>query len=260
MGLIDRTSAEPLYLQIQNRLVEQIRAGEFKPGEQVPSELEIAARYSVSRMTGRKALDELVSRGLLFRRKGKGTFVADSLMSYSLSTMLSFSKNFRARGYHVVTKVLLIDVIPPPADLVEKLQLHFNTQVIVIRRLRFVEGKPAAIHTSFLEYRAFAPLLDMDLSSASLLDAIENISGIRIAYTRDSVCAASSSLEDADLLRIEMGSPVLRVEGIAYSANSWPIRLTRAVYRGDLFRLEVLNTTEQADRRWMSSVVFADPE
>ncbi len=244
--MIDKNSSVPLYLQIQNFLVEQIRQGEYATGSQVPSELEISAQMNVSRMTARKALDTLVSKGILYRRKGKGTYVADSTVSYNLTTMHSFSHILKSRGYEVSTRVLRVDVGPGEPDILEQLHLGVDTRLIVIRRLRLVDGKAAAIHIAYLEHRIYAPILEVDLSSESLLDAMHKILGVQLAYSQDSVQADIVKLEEARLLELEPGSPVLRVEGVTYSEYGEPTRVSRAVYRGDLFKLMVKNTTSLA--------------
>jgi GntR family transcriptional regulator len=242
--MVDKNSSVPLYVQIQTLLLDQIRAGDYAAGAQVPSELEIAGQHHVSRMTARKALDTLVSKGILYRSKGKGTYVAESMVSYGLSTMLSFSQTLRAQGYDVQTQVLRQDVIPGSPDILEKLQLGPESQLIVIRRLRLIADQPAAIHTAYVEYRLFAPILEIDLSRASLLESIQRISGIPIAYTQDSVRADVATTEEASRLGVDACSPVLRVEGVAYGENGHPTRLTRAVYRGDMFRMMVKNAGE----------------
>lgn len=243
--MIDHTSAIPLYTQIQDRLFEQIRGGELSPGERVPSELELAEQFSVSRMTARKALDGLVSQGLLFRHQGKGTFVAQNVVSYNLSTILSFSATMRALGHEVMTQVLSQDVIPASEAVAEKLSLQPGVSVVLIRRLRLLDGHPAAIHTSFLDYTLFAPILQVDLSIHSLLTSIERILPTPVSYSKDSVQAALVEPADRSLLQIAGDTPVLNVEGVAYTANGQPIRFTRAVYRSDMFRLIVTNTGAQ---------------
>lgn len=243
--MVDKTSSVPLYIQIQDKLYEQIRSGQLLPGTRVPSELELVNAYNVSRMTARKALDGLVVKGHLFRRRGKGTFVADDVMSYVLSTILSFSGTLRAHGYEVITRVLRQEIIPGSPTVTEKLELKPGSPVVLVRRLRYVDGRPAAIHTSFMDHRVYAPILQMDLSSESLLACIERVSGTRIAYTKDSVRAAVVSSEDTDLLEIPKTSPILEVEGLAFNENGQPTRLTRAVYRSDLFKLVVTNTGNQ---------------
>ena len=251
--MIDKNSSVPLYVQVQNRLMKGIESGEYVPGAQVPSELEIASEYGISRMTARKALENLVNKGILYRRKGKGTYVADSMVSYGLSTMLSFSRTLRARGYDVVTHVLAVDVIPASLEVINRLQLAVDSKVIVIRRLRMIEGIPAAIHTAFLEHALFAPILERDLSKQSLLDAVQSISGMQVAYTKDIVQADLLAPEEARLLEVEAGRPALRVEGVAYTAETHPTRYSRAIYRGDMFKFEVSNGAELASTLTIST-------
>ena len=241
-----RNSPEPLYLQIQLALRDQMRSGEFPPGAQIPSEPELATQYQVSRMTARKAVDRLVAQGFLIRRPGKGTFVAQDVLPYGLSTMLSFSGTLRARGYTVETHVMRQQIIPGPPDVLDALNLQPGGDILVVRRLRLVNGSPMAIHTAYLDPRVFAPLLEVDLGVNSLLEAIEQICGVGTAYSKDSVRAVLASAQDCNLLEIPSGSPVLAVDGLAFDEKGEPIRLSRAIYRGDRFRLATKSTANQA--------------
>lgn len=243
--MVDKISSIPLYIQIQDMLYEGISSGQLQPGTQVPSEPELAAQYDVSRMTARKAIEGLVNKGYLIRRQGKGTYVADGALAYDLSTMLSFSGTLRSRGYEVTTKVLAQDALPTSSFVAETLHLRPDSDMILVRRLRYLNGEPAAVHTSFLEHRVFAPLLDIDLTSTSLLAAVEQILGTRIAYTKDSGQAVIISPEDLSLLNVPEGSAVLEVDGVAYTENGQPIRVTKAIYRGDLFKFVITNTGAQ---------------
>lgn len=245
--MVNKISHLPFYVQIENDLYEQISSGELPPGSQLPSEPELAGRYSVARMTVRKAIDSLVARGFIFRQPGKGTFVTEGVLSYRLSTTLSFSETMRARGFEVRTQVLRLDVIPAPLTVARELKLAVNSNVVLVRRLRFVADKPAAIHTSFLDYRVYAPLLEADLATESLLADIERISGPgTISYSIDAVHAAFASSEDSELLQIPLGSPVLGLEGTSFTAQGQPIHYNKATYPGDMFKLVVVNTTTQS--------------
>ncbi len=244
--MVSKESAISLYIQIQDVLFEQIRQGVLQPGSQVPSEQELATTFSVSRMTARKALDGLINKGLLYRQQGKGTFVANDVMTYGLSTMLSFSRTLQARGHTVTTRVLNQEVIPASPTVIGKLNLRSGSDVVLIRRLRIVDGKPIAIHSSFMDHRLYAPILQADLSTASLIETIERLCGVRVAYSKDTVQAAVVNVEDAPLLDIAAGSPVLEVDGVTYTENGQPTRYNRAVYRGDCVRLGVTNTSSQA--------------
>lgn len=255
--MVDKRLSIPLYMQIHDLVLQNIRDGEYLPGDQVPSELEISARHQVSRMTARKALDLLVSKGLLYRTQGKGTYVADNTVAFRLSTMLSFSRTLQAQGYQVETQVLRKEIIPGAPDVLKRLQLQPDSRVIVIQRLRRVQGQAATIHTSFLEQRTYEPIMQVDLTQESLLDVIQKISRTAIAYTQDSVQADVVTAEEANWLEIAPGSPVLRVEGVAYSESGQPTRLTKAVYRGDMFKLIVRNTAEFATTLQISDTLAA---
>jgi GntR family transcriptional regulator len=116
---------------------------------------------------------------------------------------------------------------------------------VLVRRLRIVEGKPLAIHTAYMDYRIYAPILKIDLGTSSMVEVIERVCGVRVAYSKDTVQAALVGLEDMALLDLPAGSPVLEVEGVTYTENGQPTRVNRAVYRGDCIRLGVTNTSGQ---------------
>ena len=242
---LDRSGGDgtaPLYKQIETILEDLIRSGRLKPGEQVPTEVGIAAHFGVSRMTARKAVEALATKGMLTRQKGRGSYVTDSPMTYGFSTMQSFSKTLRARGYNVTTKVLFKGAVPSTGEAAKALRLPSDGLMFMVRRLRVIEGRPAAIHSSFLDFNVFAPLMDVDLSSASLLGAIERTLGQKIAYSEDSADAGLATPEDASLLDVAEGRPILTVRGVAYSGLGSPIRFAKAVYLGSLFRFTVRNT------------------
>jgi GntR family transcriptional regulator len=244
--MIDKGVSTPLYLQIQNYLMTQIRDGSLGPGAQVPSEIELSAQLGVSRMTTRKALDALVAGGVLYRRKGKGTYVADSVVDYGLTTMQSFSHTLRSRGYDVHTRVLSVDTVQGPPEIAQMLHLGPGSPLLRIRRLRLIGERPAAIHTAYLDNNVYRQVASIDLSANSLLDSMQEATGMVMAYAIDSVMADTASADEARLLEIAKGSPVLRVEGVSYLEYGDPTRVVMAVYRGDMFKLTVRNTTSLA--------------
>ena len=240
--MVNKNSSIPLYHQIQSALMEAIQSGDYPPGSQILSEIEVADKYDVSRMTARKAIEALVSKGILYRQRGKGTYVAENVVSYGLSSMLSFSQTLKAQGYMVETKVLMKEVLPAPFDVATRLQIDSNAPMIVVRRLRYVEGIPCAIHASYFDQRLFGSLLNIDLEAESLLEIVQRTTGAKVAYSDDAVQADAATNEEASLFAVPQNSPVLRVQGVAYSENGQPTRYIRAVYRGDMFRLLVRNT------------------
>jgi GntR family transcriptional regulator len=243
--MISKSSSEPLYSQIQTVIEQQIISKELKPGDRTLSEQEIAAKYEVSRVTARKALENLVAKNLLYRQPGKGTFVTEQAMAYGFSTMLSFSRSLSSRGFAVTTQTLDQSLIPFSPGIAEKLRIPAGTDTVIIRRLRFVGGVPTAIHTSYFDARIYTPLLDIDLTEESLLEAAERVGNIRMVYSSDSLRAVPIKASDSQFLGIPAGTPVLELEGTVFDENNVPSRYTKGIYRGDMFRLEVKNTRSQ---------------
>lgn len=248
MGLdtaeLDQDSPIPLYLQIEQRIGRAVDVGDLEPMSRVSSELELASIFGVSRMTARKAVDRLVAEGLLFRRQGKGTFVAQPKIAHGLSTQLSFGRAMTDLGLSLSTTVLQHGMAPASAEVASALDIVPGGSTVYIRRLRTVEGKPAAIHTAHL-VGGYGAILEADLSG-SLTSAMADL-GARVEHSRDAVEAVVASSEEAGLLGIQTGAPLLMIVGVAFAAGA-PVRYTKALYRGDRFKFSV-DTSQPADLR-----------
>ncbi len=245
-GMLNKGSSKPLYLQIQTLLEQKIVSGEWKPGERVLSENEIAAKYKVSRVTARQAIEQLVAKNVLYRSPGKGTFVSEHDLPYGFSTMMSFSRSLQAKGFTVETRILDQGIIPASPEVAAKLRLEPDSEVVIVRRLRIVDGIPAAIHASYFSARIYGSLLDIDLTTESILEAAERIGETTMAYSQDSLRAVPASVADADLLSVPPASPMMELEGVVYDARNNACRYTKGIYRGDLFRLDVRNSRTSA--------------
>jgi GntR family transcriptional regulator len=245
VGMLVRASPVPLYIQIEEELRGQIESGELGPLAQVPSETELAERFSVSRMTARKALDRLVGDGMLFRQPGKGTFVAPLKLSHQPTQGLSFSAAMRGLGLTCRTEVLEAGTVKAPLNVARALGLSPGSQVVFMRRLRYVSDVPAAIHLSYLPGRLGA-ILDSDLTG-SLSDLMGAV-GARVERSEDRVEAVLATGEEAELLRLRPGAPLVFIRGVAYSSANEPVRYSEALYPGERWTFRVDNTRE-ADLR-----------
>ncbi len=229
----------PLYLQIEEELRRQIDCGELKPLSKVESETTLATRLGVSRMTARKALDRLVAEGLMFRRQGKGTFVAHPKIAHGPSQLLSFSSSMDAQSIRHTTRILAAGVVPAPRRVIRALRLSAGSPVILLRRLRLVDDEPAAIHVSWLLSR-YNALLQSDLTG-SLTELMKSAGG-PVAFTNDGIEATLAFGEIAQLLHLPERSAVVFISGTAFSSDMEPVRYSEAFYRGDLFRFRVDTT------------------
>jgi GntR family transcriptional regulator len=236
-----RASPVPLYLQIEEDIRSRIQAGVLRPLDQVLSESELAEAFGVSRMTARKSVDRLVSEGLLFRRAGKGTFVAPEKISHSASTQISFSGAMQALGLHHSTRVLEVGLAPAPKSIASALRQPEGTRLPFLRRLRYVEGEPAALHLAFLP-PSLASILDEDLEGS--LNELMTNAGARVCAARDTIETVPATTEDAKLLGLRRGAPLFHIEGVGLSASLEPLRYTQALYRGDRFRFAATTASD----------------
>ena len=137
----------PMYFRIQQSILEQIQRGLLKPGQQVPTETELAQQYQVSRITAKRALDELVRQGRAFRQQGRGTYVAQTRIR-DTSGFGSFSADMRARGHIPGARVLTFTQVEPDAEVLERLKLAPGDEIYLLKRLRLVDAEPVAVETA----------------------------------------------------------------------------------------------------------------
>jgi GntR family transcriptional regulator len=233
---ISRGSPIPLYLQIEEELRQQVDSGHLQALQQVPSEVALAEDLGVSRMTARKALDKMVADGILFRRAGKGTYVAAPKIAHIASQQLSFSASMQALGLRHSTVVLSAGIADPSATVYAQLRLSPRERVIAIRRLRIVEDVPAAIHLAYLPER-FSSLLQHDLTGS--LTALMAAVGAVVVVADDTLEAVQAASEEAHLLKVKTNCPLIKIDGTAYGQGGQPLRWSEGVYRSDRFRFRV---------------------
>ena len=238
--MIDFKSNIPFYVQLMNVMNELIRDKTWKPGSQIPGELELCKEYGISRTVVRQALRELEFSGIVTRRKGKGTFVAEPKISEGLAQKLTgFYQDMVERGLKPITKVLRQRVIPSNEKVSGFLQIPVGTQVFDINRLRSVEDAPIQLVTSFIPYDLCPKLAETDLSNRSLYAFLEEECGVFISHGRRYIEAVAANDQEAKLLEVERGAPLVMLDSISYQADGRPVEYYHAVHRGDRSRFEV---------------------
>ena len=235
----------PLYLQIEEELRGLVESGGLGPLACVPSEAELSASFKVSRMTARKALDRLVADGLMFRRAGKGTFVAQPKIAHGPSQLLSWSAAMDAQGVRHSTQVLDAGIVRAPTNIARDLRVNSGGQVVFVRRLRLIDNEPVAIHLSYVPTR-YSAILQGDLTGS--LTKLLIAAGARVAFTNDTIESVVARGETVRLLHVPSGAALVFINGVAYSGDMEPVRHSEALYRGDRFRFRV-DTTGTADLR-----------
>jgi GntR family transcriptional regulator len=225
------------YHRIFLSLREQILDGSLRPGQRLPGEHELAAQHGVSRITTRRALDELQLAGLVTRSAGRGSFVrADSIEAATLDgTLESLETSNRMIGRSKVRVLGFSQTLPPPAARAT-LQLSAGEEAICIERLRVSQGTPFCHVTAYVPLAIGRSFAREDVADTMLVELIER-AGIRIDRAEQSVSATLANNEVAALLEIEEGAPLLRVTRTAFSVDDTPCEHFVALFRPDRYRI-----------------------
>jgi GntR family transcriptional regulator len=235
--ILDRQSIVPLYYQIQQCLLDQVRSGALKAGDAVPSEGQISASLGISRMTARQALKTLCNMGVLYSEKGRGTFVARAKLEKAFRQVLSFSEEMRARGSKPGSRVLAFKRLKPGREIAGTLHLAPEEEVILLRRIRMADSVPYCIECAHLSFRWFPELLKNFDPRNSLYQALAEQYGIQIAAADEVAEAGAANAEEARLLRIRRKAPVFRFTRVAYLRDGQPVEFVKSTYRGDRCRV-----------------------
>ena len=237
---IDFNNNIPYYVQLINLLKDKIDRNEWKPGAQIPGEMELCKEYGVSRTVVRQALRELEYKGIVYRRKGKGTFVAGPKINEGLAQKLTgFYHDMVERGLKPITQVLHQKVVPCDEKIAGFLQIRPGTKVIDIYRLRSIEDAPLQLVNTFIPYDICPQLAEIDLTNRSLYQFLEEECNVFISHGRRTIEAVAAREQDARLLQVEPGDPLIMLDSISYREDGRPVEYYHAVHRGDRTRFEV---------------------
>lgn len=226
----------PLYAQIKEVLRERILNGTYKVHGQLPSESEISAIFSVSRITVRQALSDLQSEGLIFKIPGKGTFVAKPKAFQQLTQLEGFAEAMSSMGYEIYNKVLSHQLIPATNVVAQKLGLDVDQVVTEIRRVRYLNREPVSVEITYLPSEVGERLRKADLASRDIFLIIENDYGIPLGHADLRIDAIPADLGFAELLNIQEGAALLRLERLTHTADGKPLDFEYLYFRGDAFQ------------------------
>jgi GntR family transcriptional regulator len=231
----------PKYLQLSDWLKGMIAKGRYGVGERLPSEIDLSKMCRLNRNTVRHAIARLVNEGLVVKKNGVGTFVTsktDNKVKYSLKNITSLTLELSKLGILTRTREISKKVIHATVDLAEKLMLGSDTRAIQIKRIRYGNDIPLVIERSYLSYREYRELLEMNIPDSLYKVLIEEL-GVNLERSIQTLQAVQLPDEDAALLGLEAGFPAMFQESIIYDENSIAVELLHSFYRGDKFLFSV---------------------
>ena len=228
-----RDASGPRYVQLRKRLEEGIEAGLLGPNSPLPPEREIASLTELSRVTVRKAIQELVDKGRIIQKQGSGSFVSDEAprVEQSLSLLTSFTEDMARRGMSSSSTWLERGVFMPSPEEVVTLGLSSGSSVARIARLRLADDRPMAIERASLPLDILPNPLDVQTSLYAVLEQ----AGKRPVRALQKISAINLDDDDAELLGVVPGAAGLRIERVSYLPEGRVVELVRSLYRGDAY-------------------------
>lgn len=230
-GRMHGAAFSPLYRQIKALLVQSLDRGDWKPGEAIPSEMELATRFQVSQGTVRKAIDELAAEHLLLRRQGKGTFVATHHEARVRYRFLRLAPD-QGVPQPAQSQVLSCGRIRSSAEIARALEIRTGEQVVAIRRVLSFAGKATVVDDIWLPGDVFRGLTAELLGSyrGPLYGLFETEFGVSMVRADEKLRAVTAGDEYATLLQVEPGTPLLQVERVSHTYGDRPMEVRRGHY------------------------------
>ena len=221
----------PLYQQIKALITRSLQSGEWKPGEMIPSEVELAARFKVSQGTVRKAIDELSAENLVVRRQGKGTFVATHHEARAQFRFLRLASD-SGETHNPDNRIIDVRRLRAPAEIARLLELKSGDSVIFIKRIQSFAGAPTIVDELWLPGLLFKGLTAERLVEyrGPMYGLFESEFGTRMIRAAEQVRAVGANPEAAALLSVTPETPLLSVERISYSYGDRPVEVRRSLY------------------------------
>ncbi len=238
---INKNIPVPYYYQIAQALREVIEDADVHPREgeiAFPSEAELCDIFQVTRGTVRHALEVLEREGLVYRKRGRGTFVARRRVEFDLTRLCSTTDDMRARGWVPAIRLLGIGEVRPRPHIRHALRLPLGSTVWEVHRLRLADGEPVSVQWSYLPTE-LTPDLDQHDLAGSLYHLLKNDYGIELRTADQIIRTRAAAAENAKLLGISEGDPIFVITRTTYDQNDVAVEYLDSLWRGDRYDLQV---------------------
>jgi GntR family transcriptional regulator len=241
----------PLHHQVFRDLKSALDAKEWRPGDRMPTERELAVRYGCSLITVRHALGELVREGRIERTRGRGTFVLQPRIDRDIAGAMSFSDEMQRRGLDPATRVVTARIEPAGDAVAGSLGIAADAPVVYLERVRLGSGEPLLLEQARLPAERFPGLLAFDLERRSLYDILSERYSTRIVRAREAVEPVVLKRREAELLDLPTRSLALQIDGVAFAADGSAVEAARSFVRGDRTRYYLERDVVRA--HWLDS-------
>lgn len=234
---LDRSSPVPLYYQVSRQIEAAIDTGELAPGDKLENEISLADRWGLSRPTMRRAIQELVDKGLLVRRRGIGTQVVHGRVKRPMDLTSLFDDLARS-DQKPTTRLLDRELVPAPAAVAERLGLPAGAPVLHLERLRSARGEPLAMLRNWLP-ADLAPALTAEALETRGLYELMRGTGVHLRIATQRIGARGATAPEARLLKLRKGAPLLTMERVSYDGTGRAVELGTHAYHAETYSIEM---------------------
>lgn len=232
---VDKQNPLPIYLQISNFILASLEGSNTPPGTLLPPERIVCEHIGISKMTLRQAYGVLIQKGFLEAQRGVGTFVLGSRIEKKISGMLSFSEEVRNRGGIPSSRLLSLEVTTPSPEVAEFFSLGADDFVYEMKRLRCNDDVPLALEVVQLPHKRLPDLDTFDWEAASLYGVMESHYGLKLSQCRSEIMAIPANREQAELLNLHVGSPLLVINRKSHTADNIAMECSITYYPGNRY-------------------------
>lgn len=235
---INPTSPLSLYFQLKENLIGGILNNTWPPGTKIPSENELCQMYKVSRVTVRRALDELVQDDYIVRKQGLGTFVKEKALDQKLSKFYSFSEELKKRNMQEVAEIISFEVLTAENRIQEQLSLGPDKRVFRIKRIRSIQGKPYGMESSFIPYSLIPGLTSESVTTKGLYNSLR-AGGIPPIRAREAFKAVTLHSSTAKLLKAKTGEAAIYLTRNTYTQHHVAVEFCESIILGSVFSYSI---------------------
>ncbi|AXC11889.1 Transcriptional regulator, GntR family [Acidisarcina polymorpha] len=243
----------PLYAKVEEVIASEIARGHLKPADRLPSEDELVARFQVSRITVRRAIQNLIARGVVEIRRGHGTFVLAPRITQELTQLTGFVEDMDTHGRTASASVLSQGIVAANETVARQLRISTGTRVTRIERVRFADSIPLSFDETFLPLAIGQKVVRHDLRTNPIFTLLEKKYGLPLTDAEYRLEAVAASAYIAKALGIPKGSPIFRIERTSFTNGNEPVDYEMLSYRGDLIqfvtRLARRSTAEETPHK-----------
>jgi len=243
----------PLYALLKESIISDIEKGILKPGNQIPSQHELCEKHGISHMTVRRAINELITEGVLYSIPGKGIYIAEKTRTGDVSSLVGFNAQMERVGLNPSTHLLKAELISASTVLARVLDIEVASPLVHLCRLRLADGEEHSLANIYLPHALCPGILKYDLEKKSLFSTLREVFHLRLARAVSTIESVLANQEQAQILNIKMPAALLLREQITYLDTGQAIEFSRTLVRGEKFHVRIeevdLQLTGSGDSR-----------